>query len=141
MKKICFLIKGNQEKKEGNPIPYFRVTSESRFSKGTKRYHSWCDYVRAHYLDALGEVKKIDRADFREMHDLLQRKPIADTGRKVYMSLQITWANKTHADCDNVFKGIADALFMNDKHLVGEFDYEYGDKGVGGQVYVTIIFL
>ena len=141
MKKISFTIKGNQENQQGNPIPYFRTTQGTQWTDGAQRYQQWKDYVRAHYLDALGEIKKIDRADFGEAHDLLQKKPIANTGRKVHMLLQITWANKAHADCDNIFKGIADALFMNDKYLVGEFDYEYGDKGIGGQVKVTITFL
>lgn len=80
------------------------------------------------------------RSELEEFHDLSKIKPITYTG-KVYMQLQITWANETHSDCDNVFKGIADALFMNDKHLVGCFDYKHGDKIDGGQVVVTITFL
>lgn len=137
MKTIAFTIYGNQENKKGNPIPYFRTTQAGQWTKGAKRYHAWKDYVRASYLDALGEIKKIERAQFGEMHDLLQKKPIADTGKKMHMRLCITWANKAHADSDNIFKGIADALFMNDKYLSGEFDYHYGDVP---KVEVTIHF-
>lgn len=140
MKKISFKITGNQENNKGNPIPYFRVTAQSKWSKGTKRYHAWCDYVRAHYLDALGTLTKFDRADMGDMHDLLQKRPIASTGRKTHMALRITWANESHADADNIFKGIADALFMNDKELIGEFDAEHGDKGCAGAVMVTLTF-
>ena len=137
MKTIKFTIKGNQENPQGNPIPYFRTTQAGQFNKGAKRYHAWKDYVRAHYLDALGEIKHIDRADFGEAHDLLQKKPIAKQAGKIHMRLCITWANKAHADSDNIFKGIADALFMDDKYLSGEFDYHYGDQA---QVEVTITF-
>ncbi len=137
MKTIKFTIFGNQEDQRGNPIPYFRVTSQSRWSKGTKRYHAWADYVRACYLDALKEVETIRREDFGDYHDLLQKKPIAATNEKQGMTLMIFWANKKHGDSDNVFKGIADALFMNDKYLVGAFDYQYCPDKMG-RVDVTI---
>ena len=75
------------------------------------------------------------------MHDFLEKKPIKNTGKKVYMSLKITWADKTHADCDNIFKGIADALFQNDKYLASKgFDYKYA-KDKCGKVEVEIEFL
>lgn len=139
MKTIRFEIHGNQEHKDGNPCPYFRVTSQSKWSKGAKRYHQWCSFVRARYLDALGEIKTIDRADFGDFHDLLEKKPIANTGRKVIVNLKIHWKDRTHADSDNVFKGIADALFMNDKYVVGSFDYDYSENKQGS-VEVEIIF-
>ena len=137
-KSLFFKIYGNQEDPRGNPIPYLRTTQKSQWTDKAKRYQQWKDYIRANYLDALGAVKKIDRADFGEAHDLIQKKPIRASDHKQKMSLQICFKDKTHADCDNIFKGIADALFMNDKHLVGEFDYSYVEKGVGGSILVTL---
>lgn len=143
MKIIQFTIKGNQESPTGNPIPYYRTTQRGQFNKGAKRYHAWKDYVRATYLDALDRAmnvdRVIDRADFGDAHDLIQKKPIKAADHKQKMSLKIFFQNRAHADCDNIFKGIADALFMNDKYLIGEFDFVYTDKkDEGGAVTVTL---
>jgi len=132
---IKFTIKGNQEDPSGNPIPYFRQTQGSKWSKGAKRYHEWTNYVRANYLDAIMPLKKVDRAMLGEMHDFLEKKPIKAIDKKITMHTCIFFKNKAHADSDNIFKGIADALFMNDKYVAGSFDYHYSDKG---KVEVTI---
>lgn len=141
MKTIKFTIKGNQENPNGNPIPYLRTTQASQWTDKAVRYQEWKGYVVGAYIKALEKIEKKERQAFEKYTDLTKLKPIKNTGEKIHMQLQITWMNKAHADCDNVFKGIADALFTNDKFLVGEFDYEYGDKGVAGQVVVTITFL
>ena len=91
----------------------------------------------AAYLDAIQAIPKIARAEFGDAHDLIQRKPIKAVAWKQRMDLMIYYADETHPDSDNVFKGIADALFMNDKHVVGSFDYEHDREG-GGRVEVTI---
>lgn len=122
-KSIAFTIYGNQEDRAGNPIPYLRTTQNSQWTDKAKRYHDWQDYVRATYLDAVMPNKKIKIGDYGEAHDFLQKKPIKATKKKARMDIQIYWANETHADCDNIFKGIADALFMNDKYLAGSFDF------------------
>lgn len=139
MKKIIFIIKGNQENPNGNPIPYLRTTQASQWTDKAVRYQEWKGYVVGEYIKALEKIE--NRKELEKYHDLSKLKPIANTGEKIHMRLQITWGNKAHADSDNVFKGIADALFINDKFLVGEFDYEYGEKGAGGQVKITISFL
>ena len=131
MKKISFTIKGNQENPKGNPIPYLRTTQKSQWTDKAIRYHEWKDYVRAAYIDALqakNREKKIE---------LLDKKPIPAGKEKQKMSLQISFKDKTHGDCDNIFKGIADALFMNDKNLIGDFDFEYSPKKEG-KVIVTL---
>jgi hypothetical protein len=125
MKTIRFTIYGNQEDPNGNPMAYFRTTQGSQWTPKARRYQEWKSYVVANYLDALGAIKKIDRADFGDAHDLIQRKPIKATKEKIRMKLKIYFKDKTHADSDNIFKGIADALFMNDKYLAGEFDFDY----------------
>lgn len=136
MKTITFTIHGNQENRDGNPIPYFRTTQAGKWGKGAVRYREWKSYVVASYLDAMEAIPKIERADYGDMHDLLERKPIKASEKKQWMTLKIVFADKSHADCDNIFKGIADALFMNDKYLASRgFDYEYGDAG---RVEVTV---
>lgn len=138
MKTLRFKICGNQENRKGNPIPYFRTTQGSQWSKGAKRYHAWADYVRASYIDAIAGMKtSAERMAYKEIVDFSDKKPIRATDDKMRMTLNIEFANKAHGDCDNIFKGIADALFMNDKHLVGSFDYEYSPYKEGS-VYIEI---
>jgi hypothetical protein len=137
MTTIAFTIYGNQENKTGNPIPYLRTTQKSQWTDKAQRYHAWQDYVRAYYLDAVMPNKKIAREDFGKFHDFIQKKPIPATKQKIYMDILVHWADHTHADCDNIFKGIADALFANDKYLAGSFDYDYSATKVGS-VDITI---
>ena len=135
MKKVI-IIHGNQEDPTGNPVPYFRTTQRGQFNKGAKRYHAWKDFVRAHYLDKTMPTR-IKREDYGDFHDILQKKPIPASKEKQRMTLHIVFANKAHADCDNIFKGIADALFENDKYLVGSFDFEYSPHKKG-RVEITL---
>jgi Holliday junction resolvase RusA-like endonuclease len=47
--------------------------------------------------------------------------------------------NGLHADPDNVFKGIADALFKNDKFLDGSFVSDYAPDSKGRvEISITI---
>lgn len=140
MKKIQFKITGNQEKKDGNPIPYFRTTQGTQFTKGAKRYHAWADYVRAAFIDAIQAMTAKERAEVKEYINFANKKPIVAVAGKIVMDLNIDFKDNTHGDCDNVFKGIADALFMNDKYLAGSFDYKE-DSFSRGQVSVEIKFL
>ena len=136
-KQIKFTIHWNQEKKDGNPIPYTRTTQGSQWTPKAQRYHQWKTRVVAAYLDALQIIPKIERADFGEAHDLLQKKPIRKADHKQKMEIMCYYSDETHPDTDNVFKGIADALFMNDKHVIGSFDYTH-EKGGQGRVEVTL---
>ena len=55
------------------------------------------------------------------------------------MSIKIHWVNGVHADPDNVFKGLADALFKNDKFLDGAFESQYASDGRGKvEVEITL---
>lgn len=140
MKKICFTIKGNQENIKGNPIPYFRTTQAGQFNKGAKRYHEWADYVRAQFIDAIAEIKtSTEKMAYKELIDFGQKKPIKESDKKQKMSMTVFFKDKSHADCDNIFKGIADALFMNDKYLISDgWDFFYTNKETGGCVTVAL---
>lgn len=91
------------------------------------RYAAWKGHVVASYLDYVNGMEMIDRAEFGDVHDFMEKKPIVTGDKRVHMDMTITYIDKTHADSDNVFKGIADALFKNDKYLSGSFTFEYGD--------------
>lgn len=136
-KTIKFTVYGTNEDPKGNPIPYTRTTQKSQWTPRAMRYQNWKGRVVAAYLDAIEAIPKIARADFGEAHDLIQRKPIKAVVWKQSMHMQIYYKDEKHPDSDNVFKGIADALFMNDKHLVGSFDYHHDREG-GGRIEIQI---
>lgn len=120
-----FTINGNHENIFANPVPYFRTTQGSKFSDGALRYAKWKSYVQKCFeiqndlKPVLGKPITLTKTQTAEMH------------------IFIGWADNTHGDCDNVYKGIADALFKNDKQLTkGSFD-SIKSKGKG-YVKVTI---
>lgn len=120
MEPIKFTIYGNQENPEGNPIPYLRLTQNQLWMPSVRRYMNWQDHVRKAHRLYCGSLLGFSK----------------DT--KARMNLKIYWANGAHGDPDNIFKGIADALFKNDKNLDGSFVSEMAsDKK--GRVEVEII--
>lgn len=120
-----FTINGNQENIFDNPIPYHRTTQGSKFSKGAIRYATWKQYVQKCF-----EQQNNLKATVGKPITLLK-------GQTAEMHILITWSNQKHGDCDNVYKGIADALFVNDKELTkGSFDSTFNKKQ--GKVVVTI---
>jgi hypothetical protein len=53
------------------------------------------------------------------------------------MRIEIAWANEKHADAEGLFGLIADALFVNDKHVAGSFSSSHVE-GKKGKVEVMI---
>lgn len=107
---------------DGHPVPYLRMTqgqvklcripdwklSPSQLKKKGQliRYFEWKEYVD---LCAIKAKVEFDRAP----------------KEKKFMDLVIFFKNKVHGDPDNIFKGIADALFSDDKYIAGSFDFFY----------------
>lgn len=121
---VRFTIYGNQDDRFANPIPYTRMTQHTKWLPKSQRYFKWKDYVKGFYIGEASKLKGINN------FDLLKKKPIPKSTKKIKMSLMIYFKDKTHADCDNIYKGIADALFENDKYLVcGGIDYVYDIQG------------
>lgn len=121
-----FTVSGNQENALANPVPYHRTTQGSTWTKEAKRYNAWKNYVRhCFYKQTDAKVQ------------LLEPITLSKT-KTATMDIAIEWANGTHGDCDNVFKGIADALFTNDKYIMaGSFKSTYS-KSKQGKVYIAI---
>lgn len=109
---INFTIEGNQDDKvKGNPIPYTRTTQKSKWSDKYQRYQEWKGYVVKALLQSrppfMGEMTR---------RIALKGKPLGKQFRGK-IETTIFFGNETHCDPDNVVKGIADALFENDKHV------------------------
>lgn len=124
---VNFRVYGNQENLKGNPIPYTRTTQGTKFTEKAMRYAAWKGHVVASYMDYIQGMEIIDRSEFGDVHDFLSQKPINTGKKRIHMDINCYYVNDTHADSDNVFKGIADALFVNDKYLSGSFTFEYSD--------------
>ena len=108
-----FVIYGNQENIKGNPLGYHRTTQGSYWNDASKRYHQWKNYVADAYCTAVG------------IRYWQNEKPIVSNKNKVYLHTKIFFANDSRSDPDNVQKGIADALFKNDKYVVGSYDFHF----------------
>ncbi len=122
---INFTILGNQENPAGNPIPYTRVVGRALWTAAAKRYAAWKDYVVRSYFEKenLGGMPVVlDDSHGKGFLAIKKgaRKPI-NLGTKMRMDLKIFWRDGKHGDPDNIFKGIADAIFVNDKNLDGSF--------------------
>lgn len=142
MKTVSFTIAGGPAGLQENPIPYTRTTQRAKFSPRYLRYQEWKTFVVAKYLDVTFPKTQIKREDFGEMHDLLEKKPIKK-GVRARVMLNIHFAHSTngkctHADPDNVGKGIIDALFMDDQHV--DIDTHHDCKKQRPSVEVQIIF-
>lgn len=133
LRTYTFRIRGNQENKLGNPIPYFRTTQKSKWSDPAQRYATWKSYVRGALFDSGCKFTP----SMVQQYGADRPPLVLEKGQKAYMDIFITWADETHGDSDNVFKGIADAVFENDKHMAGAFNYCHGEEG-GVEVRIAI---
>lgn len=129
---IAFTIKGNQEDPHGNPLPKIKKTRNSYWTKEAQRYAAWKRYVQLQFLGAVRSQIGPDEWNKAKRRIACGEKPIAlPQGAKASMRLKILWKNRAHADPENVFGSIADALFQNDKNLAGSFDFESAGDGIG----------
>ncbi len=96
-----------------NAVPYKRTTQRQK----------WCDKRYMKYLQFKDLVRTCFVGTFcKYPHQILKN------NQKYKMDIKIYFYDKTHGDSDNVFKGIADAIFtkpLNDKYLCGSFDFFY----------------
>lgn len=142
--KIAFTIDGNHKDIGGNPIPYKRLVRGS-FRKGDSNYLEWEEYVRSRFyatariIDADPDILAIkDGGRIIALYDqkagIPEKKPIDISTRLMQLDLRIGFKNGAHGDPDNIFKGIADALFINDKNLYGTFPVpEHGARAPDGK--------
>lgn len=135
MKKISFVLNGNQDDVYGNPIPYTRVVRRALWVPAAKKYEGWKSFVRRTFYKHCPEF--LMRVENQLLYGL---KPLSTTvSYKARMDIRIYWMNGIHGDPDNIFKGIADSLFKNDKFLDGSFETYMSEDGKGRvEVDITI---
>lgn len=140
---IEFIITGNQEHPEGNPIPYTRLTQGTTWTDKALRYGAWKTYV-VQQFERAAKIQGFPLAldDQQAVKEMIRTgrpaKPINLEKKLARMDIRIEWANGAHADADNIFKGILDALFVNDKNVAaGSFESKKANDGVG-KVFIKI---
>lgn len=114
---------GNQEFALGNPLGYHRTTQQSKWNDASQRYEAWKSYVQGCYNDA-----------GLPFENPIEEKPLTTSAENpMRMDIEIEFSSDgRRPDPDNVFKGIADALFKNDKHLMaGSFVSKISPDKVG----------
>ena len=96
-----------------NPTPYKRTTQRQKFvDEGYKKYNQY---------------KALIVAEFAKQYKCLPHK-LLKPNTKYYVNITAYYKDKTHADTDNVAKGVNDALFqkpLSDKYISGSYDYFY----------------
>jgi len=110
---VKFTIYGNQEDIKGNPLGYHRTTQGSYWNPSSRRYYAWKQHVIDAYCEATG------------VQCLEGEKPIISSKNKIYLNTMTYFANDSRSDPDNVQKGVADALFKNDKYVAGSYDFAF----------------
>ncbi len=118
MKRYAFTISGNHEHHDGNPIPYTRTTQNSQWTDKAIRYRDWKEYVQKAFFEYLKSAVPSREYNLMELASLKKGKPIeVKEDENIAVFIEVYWKNNAHSDLDNVFKGIADAMFVNDKPI------------------------
>ena len=112
------VISGNQEDPYGNPIPYERMTQRSKWKPRNKRYFRWKLYITQCWLAKYG------------------RPPKFNPGETYRLDVVCFFKGEVHADCENIRKGVQDALFSNDKHIWGFVSFAHTEKRPGISITV-----
>lgn len=138
MIEIAFTLHGNHEDRNGNPLPKLRMTGPQQWRPEAKRYAAWKTFVQIALVEELNR-RHPPAAREAAKNIALLGKPLALGDRGARMDLKIRWRNGAHGDPENIFGSIADALFYNDKHLAGSFEFEYSSEGKGSvDILLTI---
>lgn len=112
-----------------NPMGYKR-TLRNQMREDAARYLAWQQFVRAEFQRFTSIAKLGAGREFAHPIDL--------GDRYVRMDVIIAYVNEAHADPDNVWKGIADALIKQDKHAAGSFEFDHLENTHYGWVDVCI---
>lgn len=134
--KLWFYVEGNPKDSDGklhNPMPAPRQTGKSRFTKRGKEYEEWKSYIWQSFKDSL---------ECDKMGDIWNNLDKYKLRFKIFVVFN-TNRNVARGDLDNIGKAVVDALqhkknkkrkiieerlFDNDKNVVSDIDYVFGEK-------------
>lgn len=110
-----------------NPIPYQRATQNTTWKKSYQRYMDWKTLLQATFIMNFEGIQKIMKLGVK--HPIPYKEPW-------YSFCMIYFKDRTHGDPDNVWKGVNDALFVNDKFVMGGTLYEYDSDNPRIEIYL-----
>ncbi len=116
----------------GDPIPYTRMTQGQRklLRVPDARMDSMTRKVQRRIQRHLTYQ---DLARFYARRLEYARRP----KKKVYLNVTCYFRTGTHGDCENVRKGIQDALFEDDKMVAGGVDFFYDQENPRAEVEIV----
>jgi len=137
MIEVSFVVRGNQENPEGNPVPYQRTLNHS-WTRAATRYRDWQEYVRAEFSRS-AKIRHAPGEHPEEAVDMARGAVKIPPGHEAEVELQAVFGSGARGDLDNVLKGILDALFEQDRDVVHvEATAMRGRKGlVAGRITIT----
>ena len=135
MIELDFIVRGNHEDPDGNPVPYTRTLSQA-WTKAASRYKEWQEYVRAEFYRS---CKMRGRDDMSGVPVTTSGMLELAKGQEVEVDIEVVWASGHHGDLDNILKGILDALFAQDKEVTEIHAVSSrGKKGrIAGRITIT----
>jgi len=133
---VSFEVIGGGYDPMANPMPKLKLTGRQAWLQRVQNYVEWKEHVQLAFVDAL-KAQDAALGKIAEQRVANGEKPL-DTGKHpMFMAIHIYWRGDAHADPENVFGSIADALFANDKYLAVKVDYTH--QGKEKQPYVAIM--
>jgi len=126
-----------------NPVPYTRTTQKTYGKNQVNRYNKFKDVIRGAFYKKYGKLPHIDAELKRQfVKGEVNPKPLNIPDVKHYMDVFIWFGKGQRGDKDNIAKGIADALFVDDERVSFNADYYTRDGEVvifpAPKVHVTI---
>lgn len=126
-------------------LPKIKLTKAQQWTDKAQQYAGWKRHVQAAFFQA-AKQNKIEQSDAQRLVQFCLYPPEI-TGKKpitlhpeayARMDIDIGFKNRKHADPENIFGSIADALFHNDVRLRGSFDFTENEPKARVRVRITI---
>lgn len=137
---LKFTIPGNHKDPHGNPVPKAKLTHRQQWTEKAQEYAAWKQYVQEivqpHLITAAIDMPPVPPEKLAQGGRY--HKPITKKDN-LRMDLKIFFANEHHADPESIYGSIADALFLDDKHLAGSIEFAHAkDKKGRTEVVITL---
>jgi len=120
-----------------NPIGKIKKTGRMHWTPEAQKYVEFKKKIQKAFYEAIEfrndlngfERVRVCKNEFEAARYESKAPVIVQDYTKAEMHIFISWAKKNNGDPENVFGTFADALFKQDKWLVGSFDFEYSKTG------------
>lgn len=126
---------------QGDPVGKIKLTRGQQWTPAAQNYAGYKKAIQAAIQPAL----VVAALDLREtdpmklMKGERYLKPISSKAPKIRVDVFCHFRDEHHPDPSNVLETINDAIFVDDKHVMGFFDFDHeGKTGASVDVKITI---